>query len=156
MRPVWPTEHAPTSGPLWTNTRAPCHHDLTLNSDCSASDHCYEPESGHLCNSAHAWPEYWTRPVSILDVSGHVWNIAAWVKYRTRPLFMSDASGHPVTNAFNSYSLSTSSPLQMCQHHQVYNTLCTCVSFSQIFFKELTTQLDPKCICNELEHLVAL
>ena len=29
----------------------------------------------------------------------------------------------------------------MCQYNQVYNTLCTCVSFSQTFFKELTTQL---------------
>ena len=57
-RPVWLTGRAPTSGPLWTNTHAPRHHDLTLNSDCSASGHCYEPEFGHLGNSAHAWLEY--------------------------------------------------------------------------------------------------
>ena len=77
MRPVWPTGHAPMSGPLWTYTRTPCHHDLTLNSDCSAFDHYYELESGHLGNSARAWPEYRTRPILISDVSGHVGNTTA-------------------------------------------------------------------------------
>jgi hypothetical protein len=38
---------------------------------------------------------------------------------------------------FATSSLPTSSPLQMCQHHQVFTTLCMCVSFSQIFFKGL-------------------
>jgi len=68
---------------------------------------------------------------------------------------MSDASGHPVTSAFNFFSSPTSSPLQMCQHHQVYNTLCTCVSFSQSFSKELitqfTTRLDPSMFA-KLDH----
>ena len=35
--------------------------------------------------------------------------------------------------------------------------LYTCVSiFSQTFSKGVSTPLDHKCICNELEHLVAL
>jgi hypothetical protein len=36
----------------------------------------------------------------------------------------------------------TPSPSQMCQHQQVFTTLCTCVSiFTIIFLKELATQL---------------
>jgi hypothetical protein len=60
-------------------------------------------------------------------------------------LFAMHVCSPPFTLAHFSSPLSM--PLQMCQHHQVYNTLCTCVSFSQIFFKGLVTQftmpLDP-------------
>jgi hypothetical protein len=35
----------------------------------------------------------------------------------------------------NSFQLQLLSPLQMCQHHQVYTTMCMCVSFSQIFLR---------------------
>ena len=73
---VWPTGRTTAFGPLWTNTRGPRHYDLMLNSDCSAFEHYYEPESGHLGNSAHAWLEYRTHPVSISDVSDHVRNTA--------------------------------------------------------------------------------
>jgi hypothetical protein len=54
------------------------------------------------------------------------------------------ASGH-----FQGVStfLFLSKPLQMCQHHQVYITMCMCVSIFTIILKELTTQfatpLDP-------------
>ena len=71
------TGRTPASDPLWTNNRAPRHHDLTLNSDCLASGHYYEPESGHLGNSTRAWPKYRTRPVSISDMSGHIGNSVA-------------------------------------------------------------------------------
>ena len=48
---VWPTEHALASSPLWTNTCAPRHHDLTLNSDCSTFDHCYVTPSVLHCTT---------------------------------------------------------------------------------------------------------
>ena len=35
-------------------------------------------------------------------------------------------------------------------------TFCTCVSIFSNIFKGVSTPLDHKCICNELEHLVAL
>jgi hypothetical protein len=36
-------------------------------------------------------------------------------------------------------------------------TMCTCVSiFFTTIFTSVSTPLDPKCICNELEHLVVL
>ena len=39
-------------------------------------------------------------------------------------------------------TLGTPPPLQMCQHHQVYTTMCMCVSiFINIFPKELASQL---------------
>jgi hypothetical protein len=44
----------------------PARHVTTtwcMNSNCSASDHCYEPESGHPTNSAHTCLEYRTRLV---------------------------------------------------------------------------------------------
>jgi hypothetical protein len=47
---------------------------------------------------------------------------------------------HPEPS-FASSSSPTSSPLQICQHHQVFTNLCTCVSFSQTFPKGLATQL---------------
>ena len=34
----------------------------------------------------------------------------------------------------------TSSPLQMCQHHQVYTIMCKCVSIFTNIFKGLVTQ----------------
>jgi hypothetical protein len=44
-------------------------------------------------------------------------------------------------------SITPTSPLQMCQHHQVYNTMCLCVSIFTTIFKGLVTQfttpLDP-------------
>ena len=125
--PVWPTGCTPASGPLWTNTYAPCHLDRTLNSDFSASGHCIDPEFGHLVNSAAPGQNtgrvrygYRTRPVTS-------------ERYRTRLVLTSDASSHPMISAFNSFSSPTSSPLQICQHHQVYTTMCMCVSFSQTF-----------------------
>jgi hypothetical protein len=57
-----------------------------------------------------------------------------------------DASGHPRTASghekqsfhFPKSATQTSPPLQMCQHQQVFTTLCTCVSiFTIIFSKEL-------------------
>jgi hypothetical protein len=44
-------------------------------------------------------------------------------------------------------STPTTPPLQMCQHHHVFSTLCMCVSFSQTFYQRIsslfTTPLDP-------------
>ena len=118
--PVWPTGRAPASGPFWTNTYAPRHHDLALNSDCSAFGHRYDLESGHLVNSAapsqntgRVRYEYWTRPV----MSG---------RYRMCPILTLDTSCHPVTSAFNSFSTLSSLPLLKCANHQVYHLVHMC------------------------------
>ena len=57
----------------------------------------------------------------------------ARVEHWTR---MSPRDQRPVTPE-TTFSSLISSPLQMCQHHQVYNILCKCVSISQIFSKGL-------------------
>ena len=49
------------------------------------------------------------------------------------PLFAMHVCSPPFTLA------QFSSPLQMCQHHQVYNTLCMCVSFSQTFYQRISS-----------------
>ena len=75
----------------------------------------------------------------------HPWSKSQWIKavfqskdhhivWSTPKIFFSSLSWFTTTL--------TSSPLQMCQHHQVCTTMCMCVSFSQIFFKGLSTQLD--------------
>jgi hypothetical protein len=58
-------------------------------------------------------------------------------RYRTRPVHMSDTLGHPVTSATNSFSTPTC-PMQMCQHHQVYTTMCICVTIFTIIFQRIS------------------
>jgi hypothetical protein len=44
----------------------------------------------------------------------------------------------------------------MCQHHQVYTTMCMCVSISQTFLKDYVSfQLDPNAYAQDID-LVAL
>ena len=73
-RPVWRPD---VSGRSLQSYIGLYHFDLMLNSNSSASGHSIEQESGHLGNSARAWPEYRTRPVSISNASGHVKNTTA-------------------------------------------------------------------------------
>ena len=119
---------------------------LHMNSDCLAFGHLLEPEFSHAPqlitpgqNTRRVRYRYRTHPVTA--------DCPSLGKFRTRLVAMSDASSHLVTSAFNSFSSPTATPLQMCQHHQVYTTTCKCVSIFTIIFKELITQfttpLDP-------------
>jgi hypothetical protein len=40
----------------------------------------------------------------------------------------------------------------MCQHQQVYTTMCMCVSISQIFLKGyVSSQLDPNAYAQDID-----
>ena len=73
--------------------------DLTLNKNLSASGHSTEPESDHLGNFAHAWPEYRMHPVTsgtlslsqIPDASGiHVRRVRSPRDQRIQLLFLTN------------------------------------------------------------------
>jgi hypothetical protein len=135
MCPAWWTGHAPASDHLWINTCVPSHHDLMheqwllgVRSLLRARVRSTRLLCQCLARISNA---------SGIDI-GCVWSHQEYCHLSQIP----NASGHPVTNAFNSFSLPTSSPLQMCQHHQVYTIMCKCVSISQTFSpKELATRL---------------
>jgi hypothetical protein len=113
--------------PCITVTLAPLRQRMlaTTGRGPYASGHfqCQCPvEDRHLCLHCRAWPN---TQVPSEPASCHL----QW------PLFSS------VSLSSRSASTTTTSPLQMCQHHQVYIIMYMCVSVFTIIFKELTTQL---------------
>ena len=84
----------------------------------------------------------WTRWKAYLEdytTQLNIWSKTQWIKAVFHSKGQPNFRRKPKTFlASQSWSTSTPtlSPLQMCQHHHVNNTMCMCVSISQSFSKD--------------------
>ena len=124
-----------TGRTLPASSPSSCQHPVTRlrHMPTTATDRTLNPAFGHYITSVRSLYE----PLSFLS--------RALVASSDYPHSTGGHSAGEVSNPCSNV------PTTQCI------TLCTCVSiFSQKHFKGVSTPLDPKCICNELEHLVAL